>query len=76
MKYLLLAMCLLMGCASNRVRQKRVTIDELKDKYRMYGVQNNPYFYFMMDSSGGPHLVRTHMFKSTKVIWIEKLNRQ
>jgi len=42
----------------------------------MYGVQNNPYYYFMMDSAGGPHLVRTHMFKSTKVIWIEKLERQ
>ena len=78
MKYiLLLLMIVVTACGTtNRVRKKKVFLNDLTSKYRMYGVQNNPYFYFMMDSAGGPHLVRTHMFKYTKVIWIEKLEKQ
>lgn len=72
---LLLAALLLASCAAHRPA-KKTTLGELTKRYRVYGVQNNPYYYFMQDSTGGPHLVRTHMFKSTKVIWIEKLERQ
>lgn len=74
-KLLLLSLVLLASCASHRPA-KKTTLEELTKNYRVYGVQNNPYYYFMTDSAGGPHLVRTHMFKSTKVIWIEKLQRQ
>ena len=76
MKKLIILLALLSSCASQKVKQKKVFVEDLKEKYRLYGVQNNPYFYFMMDSSGGPHLVKTHMFKPTKVIWIETLEKQ
>ena len=66
---------LVTACVTHRPG-KKTRLDDLTKRYRVYGVQNNPYYYFMQDSAGGPHLVRTHMFKSTKVIWIEKLERQ
>jgi len=72
---LLFLIILFSSCVSHKPKNK-THLNELTSKYRMYGVQNNPYYYFMMDSAGGPHLVRTHMFKYTKVIWIEKLERQ
>lgn len=75
-RILLIAFVLLVsGCTAHRPG-KKTRLEELTKRYRVYGVQNNPYYYFMQDSAGGPHLVRTHMFKSTKVIWIEKLERQ
>jgi len=76
MKNLFVALAILLSSCVSFKPEKKTHLNELTSKYRMYGVQNNPYYYFMMDSAGGPHLVRTHMFKSTKVIWIEKLERQ
>lgn len=71
----LILLLLLASCATNKVRPKRTTVTDLATSNRLYGVDRNPYFYFMLDSMDTPHLVKTHMFKSSKVIWIEKLTR-
>lgn len=59
-----------------RVKPKKITIDDLKVKNELWMVKNNPYFYFMVDSVNNKHLVRTHIANSSKVIWIEKLNKK
>lgn len=71
--FFLLLVC--MSCATTKNHLKKITIDDLSAKNQMYGVKNNPYFYFMIDSVGGKHLVKTHMFNSQKVIWTESLIR-
>lgn len=55
---------------------KKLNVEVLKKKYKLYGLNNNPYFYFMTDSVGGPYLVKTHFMNSSKIIWIEKLERK
>jgi hypothetical protein len=68
---------IMVSCASsNKVRKKKTYINDLTEKYRLYGVKDNSYFYFMIDSSGGPHLVKTHAFNPNKVIWIERLQKK
>lgn len=76
MKNLLFLLLVCMSCATTKVRPKRVFIEDLKHGNQLYAVKDNPYFYFMIDSVGGKHLVRTHMFNSQKVIWTERLNRK
>lgn len=51
-------------------------VDDLKQGNQLYSIKDNAYFYFMIDSVGNKHLVRTHMFNSQKVIWTEKLTRR
>lgn len=73
---ILLACVLLAACASSKkVKKKKTFVSDLTSKYRLYSVKENAYFYFMLDSSGGPHLVKTHTLKADKVIWIEKLQK-
>ena len=62
----------LSSCSST----KKITIENLKTKYRLYGLRGNSYFYFMTDSAGGPYLVRTHFMNPEKIIWIEKLEKR
>lgn len=78
MKKVLILICILLAsCASsNRIKQKKTNVEDLTSKYRLYSVQNNSYFYFMLDSAGGPYLVKTHAFKPERVIWIEKLYKK
>ena len=77
MKKVTLLLCVLLAsCASSkRIKKKKTYVSDLTSKYRLYSVKGNSYFYFMMDSSGGPHLVKTHHLNSEKVLWIEKLGK-
>lgn len=73
---MILLCVLLASCASSkRVKKKKTYVSDLTSKYRLYSVNGNSYFYFMLDSAGGPHLVRTHALNSEKVLWVEKLSR-
>jgi hypothetical protein len=76
MRNLLLLLLVCVSCATTKVRPKRITIEELKNGNQLYSVKDNSYFYFMIDSVGNKHLVKTHMFNSQKVIWTEKLTRR
>lgn len=78
MRYiLLLLMVLLTSCGStNRIRKKKVFVEDLVKSNQLYSVKDNSYFYFMLDSVGTPYLVKTHMFDAQRVIWTEKLNRK
>lgn len=65
------------SCASTKVRaKKKITIEDLKIGNELYGVKDNAYFYFMIDSVGRKHLVKTHMMNSQRVIWTEPLIKQ
>jgi len=73
---LLLLLIVLSSCASLKVKPKQRTyVDDLKQGNQLYAVKDNPYFYFMIDSVGGKHLVKTHMMNSQRVIWTERLTR-
>lgn len=73
LKLFLIALILSSCATTNKTKLTKTTIDELRKKNQLYGINNNSYFYFMIDSLGNKHLVRTHMFNSSKVIWTEKL---
>lgn len=75
-KLLMLALVVMSSCASIKVKPKQRTyVDDLKQGNQLYAVKDNPYFYFMIDSTGGKYLVKTHMFNSQRVLWTEKLTR-
>lgn len=69
-KYIIFILFILSSCSSVK---KDIFVNDLKLKNSLYGVQNNSYFYFMIDSTKTPHLVKTSIMNSDKVIWIEKL---
>lgn len=71
----LLLLIVLCSCSALKTKRKRVFIDDLKKSNELYTIKNNSYFYFMVDSLNHKHLVRTHIFNSSKVIWIEPLTR-
>lgn len=75
-KLLMLALVVMSSCASLKVKPKQRTyVDDLKQGNQLYAVKDNPYFYFMIDSVGEKHLVKTYMFNSERVIWTERLTR-
>lgn len=74
MKYLIVLL-VLSGCSSVKLKHSRVYLTDLVDHNQVYRVQNNPYFYFMIDSLGNKHLVRMNMLNAQKVLWTEKLSR-
>ena len=74
-KLLIFVLVALSSCASHKVKRKRIYVEDLKQGNQLYSVKNNSYFYFMIDSTGGKHLVKTHMLNSNKVIWTEPLTR-
>ena len=55
---------------------KKLFVENLREKNQLWGLKDNNYFYFMIDSVGDKHLVKTSMFNSSKVIWIEKMRRK
>lgn len=63
------------SCSSAKIHQKKTYVSDLAAKNRLYGIDRNPYFYFMIDSTETTYLVKTHSFNSAKVIWVEKLVR-
>jgi hypothetical protein len=74
MKKNLIRICLLLllsSCATNKI-----TIEQLQKKNQLYAIKNNNFYYFMIDSLNNKCLVRTSFMNSSKVIWIEKLNRK
>ena len=75
-KLLMLALVILSSCASLKVKPKKKTyVNDLKQGNQLYAIKDNAYFYFMIDSVGGKHLVKTYMFNSERVIWTERLTR-
>lgn len=75
-KLLIFVLVALSSCASHKVKRKRIYVEDLKQGNQLYSVKNNPYFYFMIDSTGGNHLVKTSALNSQRVIWTEKLSRK
>lgn len=66
---------LLMSCSSARVHTKKVYLHDLIKNNELYRVENNSYFYFMIDSTNKKHLVKMNLLNSDRVLWIEKLNK-
>lgn len=79
-RYIIFLLVVLTSCHTTnsvqRVKPKKITIDNLREKNELWMVKNNPYVYFMIDSTNNAHLVKTHFSNSSKVIWIEKLNKK